>query len=452
MMARAALIGDNSIEYIEKLLQIWEDGDCAVLIDWRIPFECIVEMMCEAEAKYCYIGKEFLNEKIADDITGIEFKVFESSGSKPCLLPDAVRKRFKPNYSSSEAVVIYSSGTTGKARGVILSHYAINTNADAIIGYMNPSTSDCICIAKALSHSSTLTGELLMALKSGIGIVISPVIVPPRCIFKNIIKFSVTILCVNPTLLRFIAIEHTKKRYNNLTLKKIYVSGSVLDDQTYELAHRAFDRNPIYNVYGLSELAPRVTAQTESCCKSNSVGKPIHGVEIAIVNEIGETVIAGDRGIIHVNSPSVFDGYISGNLKYKSLYRGWLNTGDTGYIDESGELHVCGRIDDIMIINSHKIYPIDIENVVCTIAGVRECAVSKIVYRGMETIGCLYTGEVAIQDIIANIRSRLASYEIPKRFIRADSLPKSANGKLLRNDVRQILEDYSNECTIHKNE
>ena len=61
-MARAALIGDNSIEYIEKLLQIWEDGDCAVLIDWRIPFECIVEMMCEAEVKYCYIGKEFLNE------------------------------------------------------------------------------------------------------------------------------------------------------------------------------------------------------------------------------------------------------------------------------------------------------------------------------------------------------------------------------------------------------
>ena len=440
-MVRAALIGDNSIEYIEKLLQIWEDDDCAVLIDWRIPFERMVEMMREAEVKYCYIDRECLNGKNAEDVTDIEFKAYESSGREPRLLPDAVRNCFKANYSRSEAVVIYSSGTTGKAKGVILSHYAINTNADAIIRYMNPSAGDCICIAKTLSHSSTLTGELLAALKSGMGIVVSPVIVPPRCIFNNIMKFSVTILCVNPTLLRLISIEHMKKRYDDLTLKKIYVSGSVLDDQTYELAHEAFDKIPIYNVYGLSELAPRVTAQTESCCKSNSVGKPIHGVEIAIVNENGETVSVGIRGIIHVNSPSVFDGYVSGDLKYKSLYRGWLNTGDTGYIDEHGELHVCARIDDVMIINSHKIYPIDVENAICTVAGVSECAVSKIVYRGMETIGCLYTGEASIKDITANIKSRLASYEIPKRFIRVDSLPKSANGKLLRNEVRKILEE-----------
>ena len=102
---------------------------------------------------------------------------------------------------------------------------------------------------------------------------------------------------------------------------------------------------------------------------------------------------------------------------------------------------MCARIDDVMIINSHKIYPINVENVICTVAGVSECAVSKIVYRGMETIGCLYIGEASIKDITANIKSRLASYEIPKRFIRADSLPKSVNGKLLRNEVRKILEE-----------
>ena len=85
-MVRAALIGDNSIEYIEKLLQIWEDGDCAVLVDWRIPLERMVEMMRETEVKYCYICEQFLNEKLADDITGIEFKVYESSSSKLRLL------------------------------------------------------------------------------------------------------------------------------------------------------------------------------------------------------------------------------------------------------------------------------------------------------------------------------------------------------------------------------
>lgn len=86
----------------------------------------------------------------------------------------------------------------------------------------------------------------------------------------------------------------------------------------------------VFNVYGLSEASPRVTAQTPECCKSNSVGKPIGGIEVAIVDDNGTLVPNGKRGIIHVSTPSLFSGYVIGERKHPSLYRGWLNTGDIG--------------------------------------------------------------------------------------------------------------------------
>ena len=95
------------------------------------------------------------------------------------VLPKYISCKFQENYSKNEAIIIYSSGTTGKVKGIILSHFDINTNADAIIDYMKPTTAHCIYIAKTLSHSSTLTGELLVALKTKMNIVIAPTI---RCV------------------------------------------------------------------------------------------------------------------------------------------------------------------------------------------------------------------------------------------------------------------------------
>jgi len=147
-MGRVGLIGENSVEYIDRLLDIWNSGDCAVLIDWRIPYRTTVEMMAEAAAQKCYIESVML-EKVPQKMrVGMEFVPYEKSGNSAQALPDGIYDKFKANYSADEAVVIYSSGTTGKAKGIILSHYAINTNTDAIIDYMRPVEDDCIYMAK----------------------------------------------------------------------------------------------------------------------------------------------------------------------------------------------------------------------------------------------------------------------------------------------------------------
>lgn len=443
-MGRVAIIGENSQEYIEILLDIWNNGDCAVLIDCRIPFETAYLMMLEADVEKCFISEKILrtiNNKIYNLIN---FEALDSFVHISKLLPKDIHKKYKSNYSQNEAVIIYSSGTTGKSKGIILSHYAISTNADSILEYMAVSDKDCIYIAKPLIHSSTLVGELLVALKSGADIIVAPVIVPPRVILNNISQYGVTIICLNPYLIKMCTEELQRAEYDISSLKTVYVSGSIFSDKLYTEAHNTFGKIPIYNVYGLSEAGPRVTAQHSRCCKSNSVGMPINGVEVSVTDSTGNRVAVGTKGLIHINTPSLFDGYVSGNIKQKSLYQGWFNTGDIGYIDENEELHIVGRADDMIIIDSHKIYPSEIEKVILNINGILDCCVTAVKNRDKEIIGCLYVSEIKIQDLKKKLIGILPAYEIPHILLRVQSLPRNNNGKILKDKVQNLLLKHLN--------
>lgn len=442
-MGRIALIGENSCEYISILLDIWNNHDCAVLFDWRIPSSTLIDMMKEANVETCYIQDKYFDEKTYAAVSKIEFIAYSKRTDWTEILPQDTYDKFHADYTGNEAVIIYSSGTTGKSKGIILSHYALNKNADAIIDYIKPTAEDCIYIAKTLSHSSTLTGELLVALKARMKLVIAPTIVPPRYVLNNVNKFDVTIVCLNPTLLSMIADEYERSQYDISSLRTIYVSGSILNDKIYEKAHAIFSDIPIYNVYGLSEAGPRVTAQRVDCCKSNSVGKPIKGVEIKLVNEQGSIVSDGEYGIVHVKTPSLFNGYIVGQNKHVPLYEDWHNTGDVGYIDVNGELHIINRLDDVIIIDSHKVYPSEVEKQIVKQSGVKECVVAKVEFNGNEFIGCFYAGEKEIdRDIKEKLKSKLLVYEIPRFFLRCDALPRTKNGKISTREVQVCLKKY----------
>ncbi len=439
-MKRIALIGENSIEYVEKLLNIWNDGNCAVLIDCQVPPKTAVEMMIEAQVHVCYIEMKYYNRIYEINDTTINVIPYNKTNILAQLLPESLYNKFQSNYNSDEALILYSSGTTGKSRGIILTHFAINTNADAIIDYMQPSKRDCIYIVKSFAHSSTITGELLVALKRKTPLLIAPVVMPPRYVLSNIVKYGVSIIGVNPLLLSMYCDECQNKNYDFSLLKKVYVSGAILSDEIYMTAHNVFYKQEIYNVYVLSEAGPRVTAQRRDCCKGNSVGKTIKGVEIAIVDENGKIVSNGNHGIIHIKSPSRFTGYVQGTIKHKSLYYEWLNTGDVGYFDEFDELHIIGRIDDMIIIGGHKIYPFEVEKQIQYNSDIRECVVALIHFRGEGILCCLYvSGKKIRKDIKNALGSVLMKYEIPKIFIKTDMIPRTRNGKISLNDVKEVM-------------
>ena len=425
-MSRIALIGKSTAKYISLLIDIWNSGDCAVLIDWQAPFRTATEMMCEAGVRKCYVQADLWVECTFNEFYEIEILRFSIDNEATFVLSECLYNKFCADYSRSEAVIIYSSGTTGKSKGIILSHFAINTNADAIIGYMHPSASDdCMYTLKQLSHSSTLTGELLVALKSRTKLVITTSAVPPRYILTTVRQYHVSILYLNPTLLSLVCGEVRRNTYDVSSLRRIYVSGAILNDKVYKNAQSILRGISVFNVYGLSEAAPRVTAQTLECCKSNSVGKPIDGVEITIVNEIGTPVPDGTRGIIHVKTPCLFSGYVTGNEKHLSIYRGWLNTGDIGFV-------------------AHKVYPSDVEKIIMEDQSILDCAVSSCIVNDSEVIGCLYvSGKDCSMDIVHRLRNTLMQYEIPKKYLRVETIPHNSRGKVNRKEVADILSENS---------
>lgn len=438
MKKRIALIGKNSIQYIEIVLKIWEQGDSAVLIDWKTPFNIIKKILEDVNCCLCYFDSSISIQKNELTHNRIQVVPYDAQIEKEELVPQQITEKYKPNYSKDEAVIIYSSGTTGKAKGIVLSHYAINTNADAIIEYMNPTSIDCIYLVKTLSHSSTFIGELLVALKSKMNLLVSPTIISPKYIFGNIIKYNVSILCLNPTLLRLYTTEFQKHTYEIATLKKIYVSGDILHYSDKSAAQKVFPFVDIYNVYGLTEAGPRVTAQTPYHHHCSSVGCPVKGVEIQIRDQNMLPLKQGEKGIVWVKTPSLFTNYIAGEKEYVNVVNDWLNTGDIGVLDVYNELHILGRLDDMIIINAHKIYPTDIENCILKYCDVDNCAVVSVLYNNEYYLGCLYEAKHERSNFVNKLSKFLLPHEIPKLYIKGQ-IPKTSTGKINRVATKDFI-------------
>ena len=125
------------------------------------------------------------------------------------------------------------------------------------------------------------------------------------------------------------------------------------------------------------------------------------------------------------------------------MYEGWHNTGDVGYIDVNGELHIINRLDDVIIIDSHKVYPSEVEKQIVEQSDVKECIVAKVELNGNEFIGCLYASEKEIdRDIKEKLKSKLLTYEIPRYFLKCDSLPRAKTGKISTHEVQACLQKY----------
>lgn len=444
-MKRIGLIGENSVEYIAHLLEIWNQGATAVLVDWRIPFASRCALLRLAGVERCYLERAFFPSDADQCPSDITFLHYDASRTAQKLPPELLAQ-YQPNQSEEDAVVLFSSGTTGKAKGIRLSHRAITNNANAIQGYADLHREDVVYVVRPLSHASALVGELLLGLICGCSVVAAPTILPARKALDICGEFGVTFLTLNPTLLRLWVEE---LRYSGRQLPQvrlIYCSGSVAPIELLDAARQAFGKQTdIFNSYGLSEAGPRVTAQTAQAHAPGSLGTAIPGVEIVIVNADGSLQPPNQPGEIHVKTPSCFSGYINGKIRLPSRYQGWLNTGDIGKINETGELFFLGRSDDMIVRGAHNLYPAEIEKVIYHVDGISECVVVGFseVDGDEETVFCAYSGEKPLSErwLRKCCGKSLAGYEIPDHFLFMPELPKTANGKISRLLTKQKIKE-----------
>lgn len=323
--------------------------------------------------------------------------------------------------SDDLAFLMFTSGTTGKPKGVMLTNENIISNLQYIETYFDLSGVKTICVARPLVHIAVLTGEILYALCCGLTIYFYEETFMPQRLLTFFQQKDIDVFCATPTLYQMLAIIAKDKAF---PIKVGVLSGEVLTRRTSENVAKAFPNTKFYNVYGLTEHSPRVSAllPDDFAKKSGSVGKAIGSVELKIV-----------EGELWVRSASVMKGYYLDTVNtQEKLQDCWLRSGDSAHFDKDGYLYIDGRKDGMLIKAGINVYPEEIENVVKEIFGIIDCLVFGE-FTDAGTVICMkYIGDLEIKEFRKQLVGRLNPNIVPSKIEKVEELARTASGKKLR--------------------
>ncbi len=386
------------------------------------------------------IVKKELNRKIlpSDNVLDMKALLAESS-------PD-----YKADYAGFNdlAALLYTGGTTGVAKGVVLNHSALSTNvqqATKLLFDLEDGKEVVIGIMP-IFHSAGFTFGMNHCIFRGFNHVLIPR-PDPESLLKAVMKYKPAIFGGVPTLYVGMLNLPNLPPKSKLSFIKGCVSGAApLAVETINEWHEKVGAQVI-EVYGMTEMSPVSHANPwHGVCKAGSVGIPYPDTDQKIVDvETGTKILPpGEPGEIAVKGPQQMEGYYNKpEATAETIRDGWFYTGDIGYVDEEGYLFISDRKKDMIIAGGYNIYPREIDEVLFEHPKVVEaCAIGiPDKYRG-ETVKAFVVvvqGETMTEeDVISYCKEKLAAYKVPKYVEFLDDLPKSVIGKIMRKDLREI--------------
>lgn len=337
------------------------------------------------------------------------------------------------------AVILYTSGTTGKPKGALLTHRNLFSNAHSIGEYLDITPEDKALAALPMFHVFCLTVIVNAPLLRGATIVILPKF-SPQDVFDLIPKHRVTLFAGVPTMYNFLLQTAMKVPAYTSALKhvRVFVSGGAsLPIQLLESFEQMFECK-ILEGYGLSEASP-VTCfnPLHGERKAGSIGPSIVHVENKVVDELGEEVGVGEVGELIVRGPNVMKGYYKlPEETMMTLRDGWLYTGDLARRDEDGYFYIVDRKKDMVIVGGYNVYPREVEEVLYQHPNIVEAAVIGVpdAEQGEVVKAFVVTKHdgVTKEDIRAYTQTKLAKYKQPTYIEIIEELPRNTTGKILR--------------------
>ena len=349
------------------------------------------------------------------------------------------------------AVILYTSGTTGKPKGAELTHGNMVSNAVACHDMLEPAFSggpeaqDVTLITLPLFHSTAQTAQMNAALYGGYRIVLMPRF-DPAAVFDAFVRERVGYWVGVPTMY-WALLQHARASAIDVagataSLKVCTSGGAPIPLELLRDFERTFGAR-ILEGYGLSETAPVVTFnQLQRPSRHGTVGLPIFGVQVRCVDEHDAPVPVGERGEVVVRGPNVMKGYYDRpDATADALRGGWFRTGDIGTIDADGYLAIVDRKTDMILRGGFNVYPREIEEVLMTHPAVALAAVVGVKDEqfGEEVKAFVVPkagAAVTEAEIVAWARDQMASYKYPRTVEFRDALPMSATGKVLKRELR----------------
>jgi len=340
------------------------------------------------------------------------------------------------------AVLMYTSGTTGFPKGVMLSHHNLESNLRQRTAVWTPVPGARGLVCVPMNHMYGLC-SYFQSCVFGDCIVMVPRFDAEK-IFEVLAKYNITSIPLVPTMITMLMQAYDPARHSLGSLKVIVSGGAPLAEATLVKGMELF-KIPIMSCYGLTEAGSGVTMQRGDRFKIGSVGSAIPGVEMKIVDENGREVPAGTEGEIISKGTGVMKGYWKMPKETATtIINGWLHTGDFGKVDEDGELYITGRKKDLIIKGGENIDPGISEKWLYYHPAVSEAAVIGIPdgKYGEEVAAAivLKPGQQASeQELIDHVRQHVHHFYSPNKIFFVKDMPKNDFGKILKKDIRARL-------------
>jgi long-chain acyl-CoA synthetase len=341
------------------------------------------------------------------------------------------------------AVLCYTSGTTGRPKGAMLSHRNLFANCEQAMMVQAISTrpDDVIWLALPLFHIYGMNLGLNLTLMNGATIALVERFDPVGSL-EVLQKHRCTVLYGAPPM--YVAwVQTPSLRDYDFSSVRFIVSGAAALPVAVLEAFQAATGVPISEGYGLSEAAPIVSSNAAGpVVKPGTVGPAIPGVEVRIVDEAENDVPQGQIGELICRGPNVMMGYWhQPEATAETLRDGWLHTGDLASMDEDGYISIADRMKDMIIVSGYNVYPREVEETLFKHPAVADAAVVQYPdpYQGESVMAfvVLKQGESATeQDIIEFCRNEIAVFKCPRKVVFTDALPKNTTGKVLRRELR----------------
>ena len=382
---------------------------------------------------------------------GVE-RVFTLSDDRQGTLLEraaAYSRRQKPAQVSADtlAVIIYTSGTTGRSKGAMLSHGNIASNAETLKAYWNWQPNDVLIHALPIFHVHGLFVAIHGAMLNG-----SPMIwmnkFDPNIAITHMAK--ATVFMGVPTLYTRMLAEPALQPSATQNMR-LFVSGSAPMLAETHAAWKASTGHDILERYGMSETVmltsnpctpdPRFDNQSER--RGGTVGFPLPGVTLRVVDSDNKPVPAGEIGGIQVKGPNVFLGYWQMPEKTAEEFTsdGFFKTGDVGQQGADGYVTIVGRSKDLIISGGYNVYPAEIESFINNLPGVSESAVVGVPHPDFGEVGVAVIvpkagAKIDPTNVIQVIKSQMANFKVPKHCAVVEALPRNIMGKVQKNLIR----------------
>jgi long-chain acyl-CoA synthetase len=373
-------------------------------------------------------------------MTGFEKIIADNSGhlsQLPIVIPNDL------------AALIYTSGSTGFPKGVMMTHQSMVFTSWSLIQYLRLRDRDRIIVLSPFAFDYGLY-QLLMAITIGGTIIVEQSFTFQKTIYNLIDQHQPTVFPGVPTIYAMMIAAYKKAPFSLNCIEKITNTAAALPVEFIPDLKRIFPNALIFKMYGLTECKRVCYLEPELIdTKPGSVGKAIPGTEVFLLSEEGQPVGPRQKGLLHIRGPHVMLGYWNQEALSKAMLKPGslpgekvLCSNDWFKTDEEGFLYFLGRNDDIIKTRGEKVSPLEIENVIYTINGIKEVAVLGVpdVLMGASiwafiTHNGLTMNEKLIQRTCA---AKLEAFMVPQRVIFVDDMPKSTNGKIDKKELRKL--------------